>query len=210
LQVEVPQTSLEDSKPGQETASAFASKPSRDFDGGLLDRWVFTLTKADALAYLRLQREPPGWAKWLVGAWFMAGGAVYGLLPDRIVGAEGSWQAFGTFLLVMVVQLANLLMARGIWRRLRARKMLPKPVQAEFEEWIDCVAGTDILSLECEYLSPELIGQIVDTKTHIFILNHNTRIVVPKRAFATAIEADEMAQHLRELAAGPYYFDPQD
>ena len=86
--------------------------------------------------------------------------------------------------------------------------MIPVPVQAEFEEWIDCVAGTDILTLDCDYLSPELIGQLLETPTHLFVLNFNTAIVVPLRVFGDAGAARAMVTHLRALAAGPYYFDP--
>jgi hypothetical protein len=194
-------------KPERETASAFAFQPSRDFDGGLLGRWVFTLTRADALAFLRLKRELPDWAKWLMGLWFLVGGAVFGLLPDSVVGAQGSTRSLVVFLTVIGLQFALLILGRAVWRQLRARQMVPHPRQAEFEEWIDCVAGTEIDSVDCAYLSPELIGQVLDTATHIFVLNTNTRIVVPKRAFASAADASAMVAHLRELAAGPYYFD---
>ncbi|MFC3182806.1 hypothetical protein [Cypionkella sinensis] len=207
---EVPQTSDLHEKPGQETASAFALRPSRDFDGGLLQRWTYTLTRADALAYLRLRREWSGWAKWALGAWFMLGGVVFGLLPDAVQGAAGTWRNWAVFGGVMVVQWVLVLAGLNLWQQGRARRMVPVPVQAEFEEWVDCVAGTDILTLECAYLSPELIGQVLQTPTHLFVLNFSTAIVVPLRAFADAAEAAAMAVHLRELAAGPYYFDAQD
>ena len=208
---EVPQTSGGvDEKPGQEAASAFALLPSRDFDGGLLERWVFTLSAADALAYLRLQRAWSGWAKWALGAWFVAGGMAFGVLPDWITAAEESWQSWAVFLAVMAAQWALVLLGQNLWQHWRARRLLPVPVQAEFEEWVDCVAGTDLFSLETAYLSPELIGQVVQTPTHLFVLNFDTAIVVPLRAFADAAEATAMAQHLRELAAGPYYFEAQD
>jgi hypothetical protein len=124
-------------QPGRETASAFACQPSRDFDGGLLERHVFTLTRADALAYLRLKRELPGWAKWALGAWFLLGGMIWGLLPDWIVGAEGSWQGLGSFLVVIGLQFGILLLGREIWRQWRARQMVPTPRLGEYEEWID-------------------------------------------------------------------------
>ena len=207
---EVPQTSDLLEKSGQETASAFVMPPSRDFDGGLLKRWTYTLTAADALAYLRLRREWSGRAKWALGAWFIAGGVVFGLLPDALKGAEGSWRNWSVFGGVMAVQWLLVLMGLNLLQHWRARRMVPAPVQAEFEEWVDCVAGTDILTLECAYLSPELIGQVVQTPTHLFVLNFGTAIVVPVQAFADAAEAAAMAGHLRELAAGPYYFEPQD
>lgn len=194
-------------QPKRGSALAFASQPSRDFDGGLLERYTYTLTRADALAYLRLKREAPGWAKVLFGLWFILGGVVSGLLPDAVNGPPGSWQSVWAFLAVVAVQFALLLLARALWRRWRAWRMVPTPRRAEFEIWIDCVAGTEIDSDDCAYLSPELIGRVLNTPTHLFILNQNTRIVVPVRAFGSAQEASRMAQHLRELAAGPYYFD---
>ena len=196
--------------PGRDSASAFAFAPSRDFDGGLLQRYTFTLTHADALAFLRLQREWPDRAKWALGLWFLFGGVVWGLQPERLTGPEQSWRSLAIFLTVIALQFALLWLGRGLWRQWRARQMVPAPRQAEFEEWIDCVAGSEIDSEDCAYLSPELIGQVLETPTHIFVLNTNTRIVVPKRAFGTADQAAKITAHLRELAAGPYYFDPQD
>lgn len=207
---EVPQTSAfvgsdQNLEPGQETAPAFSA--SRDFDGGLVSRWQFTLTHEDALAYLRLKRELPGWAKWALGAWFIAGGAVFGLLPESVTGLEDSWRYFAVFCTVIALQFAIVLTARAVWWKIKARRMVREPLRGEFEEWIDCIAGTDILSQDCAYLSPELIGQVVDTAAHIFVLNSNTAIVVRKSAFASRTEADEMAAHIRKLAAGPYYFE---
>jgi hypothetical protein len=212
---EVPQTSasapsLKDLGPGQETAPAFAYSPSRNFDGGLLSRWQFTLTHADALAYLRLKRELPGWMKWLLGAWFITGGAVFGLLPEWVTGPNESWRYPAVFAAMIALQFAVLLLGRSTWRHFKARRMVPATLRGEFEEWIDCIAGTDILSQECAYLSPELIGQVVDTPTHIFVLNHYTAIIAPKVAFASPAEADAMVAHIRKLAAGPYYFEAQD
>lgn len=111
------------------------------------------------------------------------------------------------FLGVMALQFGLLLAGRALWRRWIARRMVPRPVQAEFEEWVDCVAGTDIKTLDCTYLSPELIGQVLDTPTHLFVLSHDAAIVVPVHAFESLQAAREMADYLRTLAADPYYFD---
>lgn len=197
-------------KPGQETAPAFVCAPSRDFDGGLLERHVFTLTRADALAYLRLRREWSGRAKWALGVWFIAGGAVFGLLPDPVAGPQGSWQNWAVFLVVLAVQFALLLIAMQIWQHWRAARMVPVPRPGEYEEWIDCIAGSEIDSEETAYLSPELIGQVLDSPTHIFVLSHNSPIVIPKRAFASPDAAQRVVERLHELAAGPFYFEPQD
>ncbi len=197
-------------KPGLETAPAFAFAPARDFDGGLLERHEFTLTRADALAYLRLRRKWSGRAQWALGGWFVAGGAVFGLLPDGVGGTQGSWQNWGVFLAVLAVQFALLLIAIQIWRQWRAARMVPVPRLAAYEEWIDCIAGSEIDSEETAYLSPELVGQVLDTPTHIFVLSHNAPIVIPKRAFASKDKAQRVVERLHELAAGPFYFEPQD
>ena len=196
--------------PRRETASAFASVPSRDFDGGLLERYTFTLTRADALAFLRLKREVPGRTKWALGAWFLAGGVVWGLLPERWHGADGSWQAVGSFGAVIALQFGLLLAGRAVWRQVRARQWVPVPRMGEYEEWIDCIAGSEIDGPDCAYLSPELIGEIIDAPDHIFVLSHAVRIVIPKRAFGSADKAQEIVTHLRELAVGLYYFEVQD
>jgi hypothetical protein len=180
---------------------------SRDFDGGLLFRVTYTLSAADALAFLRLKRELAGWQKWALGAWVMLGGVVFGLLPDGTTGPSGSFRNIALFLAILAAQVAIWLLARDLWRRYRARHLIPFPIAAEFEEWIDCVAGTDIFTKDCDYLSPELIGQVLSSRSHLFILNYDTAIVVPKRAFASASEAEAMAAHVVELARGPYYFE---
>ena len=87
---------------------------------------VYPLTAADALAYLTLKREPSGRAKVAMALWFLAGGAASGLLPERLMGPEGSWQAVATFLGVMVLQFGLLLAARALWRRWIARRMVPR------------------------------------------------------------------------------------
>lgn len=186
---------------------ATAPRPGRVFDGGLLERHSYTLTRADALALLRLPRELSGREKVALGLWFLAGGAVWGLLPERFVGPEGSWQAIASFLAVIALQFALLWVGRSLWRRVRAWRMVPHPHPAVFEIWVDCIAATDIGGTDEIYLSPELIGRVLDTATHLFVLSCAGALVIPKRAFADAAEADSITARLRELAAGPYYFE---
>lgn len=182
--------------------------PSRDFDGGLLSRLTYALTARDALAYLRLKRELPAWAKWALGVWALLGGMAFGLLPEAVTGPPDSWRSIAVFLSVMALQAGLALLGRALWRLYRAQHLIPHPIAAEFEEWIDCIAGTNLWTRACDYLSPELIGQVLASKTHLFILNYDTAIIIPKHAFASAEAAEAMHQHLIALAKGPYYFDP--
>jgi hypothetical protein len=172
-----------DDGPGQETASALGI-PKRDFDGGLLERWQFTLTRADALAYLRLRREWSDRAK--------------GLLPGDLLWA---------FLAVEAALIAAIFAGRDLVRRRRAFRLVPVPRPAVLEEWTDCIAGTEIGSADEAYLSPELIGEVLLTPTHLFILGFDTVIAVPRTAFADAEEAEATAAHFKSLARGPYYFE---
>lgn len=185
------------------TDPALVSSAPRDFDGGLLARWHFTLTAADALALLRLRREWPDWAKIGFALACLAGGALSGLLAP-----EG--RLFPVFLAVEAGLIALIFLGRDLWRRLRARRMVSAPIPGVLEEWIDCIAGTEIFRGEVAYLSPELIGEVLLTPTHLFIRNYETAIVVPRTAFTDAAEAEALAAHLQELARGPYYFDAPD
>lgn len=196
-----------DRGPGQTIAPALPVTPTRNFDGGLLSRYSYVLTQADALAYLRLRREWSGRAKIMLALWFFAGGALFGLLPEAMKGPPDSWRSIAAFLGIMALQFALLLIALTLWQHHRARRMVPRPRPGVFEEWIDGIAASQIDDTEDAFLSPELIGQVLNTASHIFVLNHNTTMVIPTRAFANAAEAAEMADHIRELARGPYYFD---
>lgn len=186
--------------PGRATSPAFAYPVTRDFDGGLLRRWCFVLTSDDALAYLRLRREWTGRAKVVFGAVCLGGGVIWALMPFADAGLPG-------FLATESGVIAALFLGRDLWRRGQARRMVPVPRPAVLEEWIDCIAGTPIDSADDAYLSPELIGQVLLTRTHLFIRTHDTTLGIPRSTFASAAEAEAVAAEITALSRGPYYFD---
>lgn len=122
--------------PGQETGPTFAV-PGRDFDGGLLDRWQFTQTSGDALAWLRLHREWSGIAKLGFALACLAGGGLAGLFPEN---GDFLW----TFLAVQAVLIALIFAGPDLIRRRRARILVPHPRPAVLEKWTDCIAGSKI------------------------------------------------------------------
>lgn len=186
--------------PDRTTDPALSFPPRRNFDGGLLQRFPYTLTQADALALLRLRRPWSRRARVGFGLACVTGGMLVALLPTRLVRPEA-------VLLVGAVLIAGAFAARGLWRRRQAAHLVPIPRPAVFEEWIDCIAATQIDGTDEDYLSPELIGAVLLTPTHVFVHSHSTTLVIPTRALP---DAPAMAAHLRELARGPYYFEPQD
>lgn len=195
------------SGPGQGSAPAFFL-PSRDFPGGLLVRYQFVLTQVDADACLRFRfrREHPVWHAILLVS------VGIGLFALTLMVFDRSFyrlpQHAAVWVLVAFAQYIPLRIFTFFRLRRQVRRLLPQPRHAMFEEWTDCVAGNGIDDGQNIYLSPELIGEIVETRFHIFILSGGTTIILPRRVFTDNGEAGAMVAHLRQLAKGPYYFDP--
>ena len=196
--------------PEQSTAQARLSQHTSDpaFDGGLLYRWTYDVRFDDALAFLHLKREPTPQAKRALAVWFFAGGALIALLPKSLTGAFGSSRYTLTLLATVALQFAVFHLARDLSRRLKARRIFPHPFPAVFEEWVDCIAITDLDCTGEVYLSHELIGPVLQTPQHIFVTSGTTTLIIPSRAFADLDEMTTVAQHLRNLSQPPYYFDP--
>ncbi|MBC7477778.1 MAG: hypothetical protein H7317_06745 [Pseudorhodobacter sp.] len=180
--------------PERDTASAFSYPVTRDFDGGLLRRWTFMLTYRDALAVLRLKRRLSRRARIALGLACFAGGAIWALMP---------WGA--PFLVTEAVLLGLPYLGRDLWQRITAYRLIPLPRPGMLEEWTDCMAGSEITSRDEAYLSPELIGEVLLTRTHLFLRSGDTTIVVPRSAIAD--EAEELAAYITQLSRGPYYFE---
>ena len=187
------------SGPGQGTAPALRM---RDFDGGLLSRLSYSLTAADAYAYLRQTEILSRRSKFALAALFVASGAAIEMLAPSGIGPLSETQ---TLLALVAVELALLWLARWLWLNHRARRMIPHPRPAVFEEWVDCIAITALDEPEEIYLSPELIGPIVQSRTHVFVFSGSQCLLVPTRALD---DPTAFTDHLRALAKGPYYFDP--
>ena len=174
--------------------------------GGLLRRWSYDLRADDALAVLRLRRLAR-WQKIALGSWFFAGGATTALMPEFWAGATGSLHRAMAILGVVALQFGACLLAREVWLRIKSRQVIPRPRPAVFEEWVDCIACTDLATTDEIYLSHELIGSVLTTRGHIFIISGAVTLVIPARAFADRDDMTDLAQHLRKLSQPPYYFD---
>ena len=173
-------------------------------------RWTYQLTSDDARAWLAETAPVPRRTRFLLGLTCFLIGALVALLPPALV---GEWRS-PRFILTLLASVATLLGAYALGRNLtlrrRARALIPAPRPASFEEWVDCIAVTEIDGEDDAYLSPELIGEVILTARHIVVKSHAQTLLIPTRAFATRSEAQELARYLGDLAKGPYYFDAQD
>ncbi len=166
--------------PGRATDPAF-SLSGKPYDGGLLRRWRFTLTRADALAWLRLTHPFPRRA---TGLACLVIGAAVALLPPGLTGPWGS-PRFLAFLLAPVLAL---LLATWAWREWRlaslSRAVLPVPRPGLFEDWGDSLALTPVDDTEETFLALDRITGLAMTRRHLVILSALGPHLVPLSAFA--------------------------
>ena len=174
-------------RPGRATASAFAIGP----------RYEFTLTRADALAWLGLRREVTGWRKWVYILWFASAGIALSLLPEAWVGAQGDQKHWIAFALAFAVQFVLLMGFLALKRQWEAYRLLPASRPAWFQDRGDHLSGIapDGTTLN---LPPEMVGQIIETPTHLFFSTRGSVLILPASVFRHA--QDKQALTTRWLA----------
>lgn len=136
----------------------------------------YRLTMVDALAYERLPGEWSGWRKAALVLPLMAIGAFAGLIED--------WSAllWWSSLAALLVLWAIVALIVSNWRiRRRARTRAAREGQTEVEEW------TDHLAIRSQagtiHLAYEMIGKVIVTDTHVFVLYRGGAVILPLRAF---------------------------
>lgn len=139
----------------------------------------YRLTLVDALAYERLPGEWSGRQKIAAFAPLIAIGAFSGLIEDwpRI----WWWLSVGGLVLLWAV--AGLVVYN--WRiHRRARLAAAREGQTEIEEWNDHLAIRS--EAGAQHLPYELIGKVIITDAHVFILYHGGPTIIPLRVFEDA------------------------
>ncbi len=154
------------------TASAFGVGP----------QYEFTLTRADALAWVGLKRAATGWARWAYILWFASAGVALSVLPEAWVGAQGDQKHWIAFALAFGVQFVLLMGFLAVKRQWEARRLIPVPIPGWFQDRGDHLSGTapDGSTLN---LPPEMIGQIVETPTHLFFTTRGAVLILPDLVF---------------------------
>jgi hypothetical protein len=136
----------------------------------------FRLTTADALTYERLPGEWTGWQKAAFILPLLAIGALAGFLEDWV--GIWWWGAVGGLLLVWAV-VGLFIFNWRIHRRAKVRAAAEG--QTEVEEWGDHLT---IRSQAGEtHIANEVIGKVIVSDHHVFVLYPGGALILPQRAF---------------------------
>ena len=136
----------------------------------------YRLTTVDALAYERLPGEWTGWQKAAFMLPLVAIGAFAGFIEEW----TGLW--WWTVVGGLVLLWAIIGLSVHNWRiHRRARALALREGQTEIEEWGDHLVIRS--QARVQHLSYELIGKVIASDAHVFILYHGGPTIVPLRAF---------------------------
>jgi hypothetical protein len=137
----------------------------------------YTLGPADRLAFAMLRHELTGWEKLRLLVILGVAGLLAGMLPEDM-GAMAWWAAVA---LILGFGAATAILWSNLEIRRKAAALNVPKGAVETEEWVDRLvvrsqAGTQDLAYE-------LIGQVIITDAHVFILYDRGPTIVPLRAF---------------------------
>jgi hypothetical protein len=141
----------------------------------------YRLTLVDALAYERLPGEWSVRRKAAALAPLIAIGAFSGLIEDW----PRLWWWLSVGGLVLLWAIAGLFIHNWRMHR-RARALAARHGQKEIEEWGDHLVVRSLAGIRA--VPYELIGKVITTDSHIFILFHGGPAIVPLRAFEDVAE----------------------
>ncbi|MGE3875233.1 MAG: hypothetical protein AB7F74_19945 [Parvibaculaceae bacterium] len=169
-----------------ETATAKEPQPCR--------RLVFTLTRADALAYETLPREIGGWRLILLFVWISFGGMAVAMLPENWVGEEGGWRFWFFIAVSGFAQYRLAMVVMRMFRFWRASRRLRHPMAVEMLDHIHHLewreGGVPF------FVAPEAINAIITTPTHAFVHVYGRILIIPARAFGSRHEMSGFAEEL--------------
>lgn len=153
----------------------------------------FTLTRQDALVWFGLRREVKGWRKLAMILWFALAGVALALAPKDWVGAPGDIRHWITFAAAFGVQFLLMTVFLSLRLRWMARRLIPSPRRAWFQDRGDHLAGSapDGSPLA---LPAERIGQIIETPTHLFFSTPGSVLILPAHIFRDPAEKHALAQ----------------
>ena len=162
----------------------------------------YRLDWRDALAWETLPREMRGWRKAVMLLWLAGAGVVLALLPQEVVGAEGSVRYYAMLIGLLAVQYGVATLALTAHRHLLARRWFPAPVQVELQFWGDHLVETRSVRPTPQVIVPEFCGRFIATQTHMFVPYLRDQVlIVPLAAFTSAADMKAEAAAYEELWA---------
>jgi len=137
----------------------------------------YSLTPADRLAFAMLRRELTGWEKFRLIVIVGISGMMAGILPEDM--RPVAWWA-AVALILLTGAAAAILWSNLEIRRKASALDVPKG-EILVEVWDDHLVVRSQAGLQ--HLPYEMIGNVVATDAHVFILLHGAPVIVPLRAF---------------------------
>ena len=123
-----------------------------------------------------------GWRKWAYILWFASAGVLLAVLPVSWVGAQGDQKHWIAFALTFGVQLVLLLGFLAVKRQWDARRLVPANRPAWVQDRGDHLSGVGPDGTRLD-LPPEMIGQIIETPSHLFFTTRGSVLIVPAAVF---------------------------
>lgn len=162
----------------------------------------YRLDWRDALAWGALPREMQGWRKGVMLLWLAGAGVVLALLPQGVVGEEGSVRYYVVLIGLLALQYGVATLVLTAHRHLRARRLFPAPVQVALQFWGDHLVETRSDRSSPQVIVPEFCGSFIATQTHMFVPYLRDQVlIVPLAAFTSAADMKAEAAAYEELWA---------
>ena len=162
----------------------------------------YRLDWRDALAWETVPREMRGRRKAVMLLWLAGAGVVLALLPEGVVGGEGSVRYYAMLVGLLAVQYGIAMLFLTAHRHLRARRWFPVPVQVDLQFWGDHLEETRSDRPSPQVIVPEYCGNFITTPTHMFVPYLRDQVlIVPLAAFASAADMKAEAAAYEELWA---------
>lgn len=142
----------------------------------------YSLTRADALAYMLLRHELTGWEKFRLLVCVASGGLLVGLLPADM--SRSGWWAAAVAIMALFSVLAV------VWSNVEVRRRaakLPLPSGEVALERLDDGLH-ERSNAGVRHVAYAGIAQVIATEAHVFVRAEPQPVIVPRSAFESTAE----------------------
>ena len=150
-------------------------------------KFSFLLRRADALAWEHLPNRMNGFQRFLLMTWLIS--AAFWPLVLPLGGPASSGAALLEVLAFFLLHLGLAVVVLAVWARLRAKRRIPVPVEAQLEDLGESLVWT-MGRRPPRLLAPEAIRQVRLGPDHVFVEAPPELIIIPRPVFGTAQAAE--------------------